>query len=125
MIKRYAIYLLLLATILQSASQSWIVAAFYWKQEYIASNLCINRFDAIPVCNGQCYLKKELKESEQQQESPFSSFKVKEIDMLIQLSSIEEVIKPVRSCRIEYTTFQDIVYSQGVPEGVFHPPQAV
>ena len=43
------------------------MASFYIQQDYIAQNLCINRFDAIPVCKGQCYLKKQLKTNENQE----------------------------------------------------------
>lgn len=44
----------------QITKSIWTITSFQINREYIASNLCINRFDKIPTCKGQCFLTKEL-----------------------------------------------------------------
>nr|WP_315139789.1 hypothetical protein [uncultured Flavobacterium sp.] len=66
--KRGIIYIIVLATFFQSFSNLWIIGAFYVNQDYIAQNLCINRFDKIPLCNGKCYLNTKLSKNESKEE---------------------------------------------------------
>lgn len=53
---------LLLAVIMQSTGSIWVYLGFQLNRDYIESQLCINRFDAIPVCKGSCYLEEKIKE---------------------------------------------------------------
>lgn len=49
----------------------WVLTSFYINRAYIETNICINRFDKIPLCKGSCYLEKTLTENEKkQQEQP-------------------------------------------------------
>jgi hypothetical protein len=57
--KVIVIFLLFIFTV-QTTKSLWIITSFQINKEYIASNLCINRFDKIPTCKGQCFLTKEL-----------------------------------------------------------------
>ena len=66
--KKLISILLILAFIIQTTNQIWIIAAFYVNRDYIAANLCINRFDKIPVCKGSCFLEKQLNTNQQQQQ---------------------------------------------------------
>ncbi len=55
--------ILLIFLILASALRDLITfAGFKANQDYIAENLCINRFDAIPMCQGKCFLQSEILE---------------------------------------------------------------
>lgn len=38
---------------------------FKWNEKEIARTLCENRFQKTSTCNGTCYLKKQLKKTEQ------------------------------------------------------------
>lgn len=58
--KKVVVYFLLFIFTIQSTKSLWIITSFQINREYIASNLCINRFDKIPTCKGQCFLTKEL-----------------------------------------------------------------
>ncbi len=58
--KKAWIYFLLFIFCFQSTQSLWIITSFELNRDYIAKNLCINRFDKIPVCKGQCFLNKEL-----------------------------------------------------------------
>ncbi|MCP1994890.1 hypothetical protein [Flavobacterium sp. HSC-61S13] len=79
--KKSIFTILLLSFIYQNTSSFWIITAFYINRDYIAKNVCINRFDTIPVCNGSCYLQQELSaDSDKKQELPI--IKLKEVQPL-------------------------------------------
>jgi len=67
-LKRVVLISVLGAFLFQALSGLVIVAVFHLNKDYISENLCINRFDAIPICKGSCYLEKQLIENEQQQQ---------------------------------------------------------
>lgn len=58
--KKVIVIFLLFIFTFQTTKSLWIITSFQINREYIASNLCINRFDKIPTCKGQCFLTKEL-----------------------------------------------------------------
>jgi len=66
----------------------WILLNFHYHRDFIAQNLCINRFDKIPVCKGQCYLEKQLKEKEEKEEKIPS---LKQVEWTWQICEIEPV----------------------------------
>jgi hypothetical protein len=78
--KKIALYFLLMSFVFQSTSNLWIISSFYINQDYIAKNLCINRFDKIPVCYGKCILAKQLNENDKQ-EQKIPNVKEKEIQL--------------------------------------------
>lgn len=57
-----------MAFALHTTSELWIIVSFQINRNYIAENLCINRFDNIPLCKGSCYLQKQLTSNENQQQ---------------------------------------------------------
>jgi len=83
--KRLLVISMLLLFLLQSMSTMWIVVSFYLRRDYIVKNLCINRFDLIPVCKGQCYLSDQLKK-DVKQEKDMPEIKVKEAPLFLQAS---------------------------------------
>jgi hypothetical protein len=87
-LKKLVSILLIIAFLVQSTSQLWIIAAFKINQDYIAANLCINRFEAIPVCKGSCYLENKLNQDQKQQQK-FPDLKTKEISIICQNHSVE------------------------------------
>jgi hypothetical protein len=68
----------------QSTINIWTMAMFHVQQEYIAQNLCVNRFDAIPVCNGQCYLDKQLQENNEENKESSLDTRQSEISLFFQ-----------------------------------------
>ena len=62
--KKTAVYFLLILFVIQSTSNLWIISSFYINRDYIAKELCINRFDKMPVCKGICYLEKKISDNE-------------------------------------------------------------
>ncbi|MCL9769948.1 hypothetical protein NAT47_05920 [Flavobacterium sp. HXWNR69] len=71
--KVIVIFLLFIFTI-QITKSFWIISSFHINRDYIAKNICINRFDKIPTCKGKCYLDSEL--SKEQKENQKSLLKI-------------------------------------------------
>lgn len=59
------------------------MVSFYFNQKYIAENICINRFDQIPLCYGACFLTKKLKENNKKEEK-IPNLKEKEVQLYCQ-----------------------------------------
>lgn len=98
------------------------MAAFKINQDYIAANLCINRFEAIPVCKGSCYLEDKLNQDQKQQQK-FPDLKTKEINLFCQNNSIELHTKAIIfNSYISYPTFNTSFISSAYLCSVFRPP---
>lgn len=98
------------------------MASFYIQREYISKNLCINRFDAIPVCKGQCYLTKQLKENEKKEQN-FPDLKQKEIQLFFQKNLSFEFPKTIFEERSNTINYKDNFLSAKYLFSVFHPPK--
>lgn len=110
--------------LLQSTGNCWIVAAFYLNRNYIASELCINRFDLIPVCKGSCYLDKKIKENDRQQEGNTAS-RLKEITLFCQPFDLAPA-KPVSpGIIITFCDYHSPYFPQLLIRQIFRPPAAM
>lgn len=112
------------AFFIQSTSQLWILAAFKINQRYIAANLCVNRFEAIPVCKGSCYLEEQLnKNQEQQQKLP--DLKNKEINLFCQDIQHTPTVQVGHSGdAITFSPPHSGFVASGHLHSVFRPPSA-
>lgn len=71
----FKVYTHLLA--LNTLGCAWIYPVIYLdfklRQDFIAKTLCINKDEPITVCNGNCFLARQLNQAQkQQQEKPIS-----------------------------------------------------
>lgn len=101
------------------------MAAFKINQDYIAANLCINRFEAIPICKGSCYLENQLNQDQQQQQK-FPDLKTKEINLFCQNNAIvlsTQVI--LLNSDISYPYFNTSFITSAYLRSVFRPPSFV
>lgn len=64
-----AIPILFLLILSQSFSNWFLVAAFRLNQEYIAKNICVNRYRPTLKCHGKCFLMQKLQELEKEEQS--------------------------------------------------------
>ena len=117
--------LLIFMFVLQNIQGVIVLINFYSNQSYIAQNICENRFEKIPICKGQCYLKKEIKKTEKNQHQT-SNQKLKEIQFYI-LNTTQIVINltkdlPVKNNVIKY---RNKVINHQFDFSIFHPPQNV
>jgi len=100
------------------------MASFYAQRVYLSKNLCVNRFDAIPVCKGQCYLTKQLKEKEKKEQN-LPDLKQKEIQLFCQNNLSFEFPKTILEERLNTLNFKDNFLSSDYLFSVFRPPQNV
>jgi hypothetical protein len=121
--KTVAIFLLL-TCVFQSTSTLWILASFYVQRDYISQNICINRFDTISLCKGQCYLSKQLKENEKKEQN-FPDLKGKEIQLFFQNNFTFEVPKTTIQDKLNALIYTYNTLSSEFIFSVFHPPQIV
>lgn len=121
--KRIITYFLLLLFVLQSTSNVWIITSFYINRDYIAKELCVNRFDKIPVCKGTCFLEKKIADN-QKKEQKIPTAKEKEIQLYFspEIVSVCHLIAP-----IEYLTSiavaKEAAIRSAFPYSIFHPPK--
>lgn len=69
MVKQITTLLLLLTFMAQTFHRAIIVVAFYGNQEYIAKNLCENKYRPKLKCNGHCQLAKKLQQEEKKEQN--------------------------------------------------------
>jgi hypothetical protein len=119
--RAFAIFFLIVF-VFQSTITVWILASFYAQRDYISKNLCINRFDAIPVCKGQCYLNKQLKENEKKEQN-LPDLKQKEIQLFCQNNLSFEFPKTILEERLNTLNYKDHFLSAEYLFSVFHPPK--
>lgn len=121
--KKIITYFLLLLFVLQSTGNFWIVSLFYINRDYIAKELCVNRFDRIPVCRGTCYLEKKIADNEKK-EQKIPNAKEKEIQLYFssEIASIDHLITAIEySESIAVRKDDDI--RPTFPYSIFHPPK--
>ena len=99
-----------------------MITYFQVNRQYIAEVLCINKKDPIPVCNGQCFLKKKLDIAEtggnEEQNIPLQ----KTIDFPVFVIS-ESAFRFSRDAQEHQSTtgYADRI-SSGHPDFIFRPP---
>jgi hypothetical protein len=71
--KKVLVYFLLFIFIIQTTKGLWIITSFQLNKDYIAANLCINRFDQIPTCKGQCFLNNQLNKEQKENKKNLST----------------------------------------------------
>lgn len=124
LLKKIFVIVLVLVLSAQCTWKLWTLLAFYFNRDYISKNVCVNRFDAIPVCKGSCYLKAELNKAEKQ-EQKFPNLKQKDVVNFFfeeQHKTDLEQVPYFLSYSIQRSIHfhpNDHIYS------VFHPPQLV
>lgn len=124
--KKQLLLLLLLSFLYQNTSSFWILTSFYINQAYIAENICINRFDAIPMCYGSCYLQSELSEdSDKKMDLP--QLKMKEIQPLFSQSMAYEPyeVRPILLENEPYPSDVNTLEFNAFVFSVFQPPERV
>ena len=115
--------MLALIVLLQSMSGTLLVVKYQVQKKYIAQKLCENRNNPSKGCAGKCYLKKMLKQAEEDEKALPGNIKEKmetsyvlQIPLLISFDSTIPAISPVYN------------YKFFVPQAPsiadFQPPQA-
>ncbi|MFC4478878.1 hypothetical protein [Flavobacterium chungangensis] len=113
---------LLMLLAFQNAGSIWIIGDFYINRDYIAKNVCINRFDSIPICNGKCYLDTKLKANDKQ-EQQFPTITYKEMQLFFE-SPLEFLLTPIDFViKKKYPLLQSGGQKSNYVFSIYHPPR--
>jgi hypothetical protein len=69
LLKQLTTALLIFAVFASNFSSGFVYAGFKVNQDYIAKNLCVNRFNPSLHCNGKCYFMRKIKEANDREKS--------------------------------------------------------
>jgi hypothetical protein len=114
--------LLALGVMVESTGKGGILVSYLINKAYITSNLCENRADKSKHCNGKCYLMKQLKQQDKQQQSSTPATPVHQEEIIMDMpghsllvvlnnQSVSADIYPERSH-----------YHSRNGSDIFHPP---
>ncbi|MEO5641793.1 MAG: hypothetical protein ABIQ40_18835 [Bacteroidia bacterium] len=111
---------LVIVMLVQVFSKTIIFVSFIACQDYIAKELCENRFAPEKKCNGHCHLKKQM--ANDQKQAPFSS-SVKSLDEIMLINDPDKGLNSIFLSGITLLfppSFKFIHPS--FDKGVFRPP---
>jgi len=115
---------LLAAFLFQSTNKLWIMVSFYVQQDYIAKNICVNRFDLIPICAGQCFLTNQLKKSDKQEQN-IPDIKLKDTHLFFMIAFNFTLNFAETSISARTLDFQPKRHLNTSIGSVFHPPRPI
>ena len=102
-----------------------ICLQYHWNLEYIAENLCINRFDESELCYGKCFLNAAFQEKADL--GKMAPNKSKDFQPPIQYIALDHTL----ISKFDFTTVRPAkqsiinVYSFSYIHRVFHPPRMI
>ena len=107
----------------QSFSKMLITINYQNNREYISEFLCINKNKPEVHCEGQCYLKKQLKETEQAEAPVAGQNQKPQIDFTLFFQNFYSLAQVTAiKCALHYSGYLIQVYKSG-QTAIFHPPQ--
>jgi hypothetical protein len=121
--KFIAVPILILLLMAQTFSKWFVEISFNLNRDYIAKNLCENRYRPVLKCNGNCVLMKKMKQEEKkEQDAPPVKLEIASI-VLSSRSFFATAEVPVF---ISSTSYNSIAGNSGKPvdraAAIFHPP---
>ncbi|MEG0915743.1 MAG: hypothetical protein RSF68_01875 [Myroides sp.] len=123
--KKFILLTLLLSFIYQNTSSFWIITSFYINQDFISENICVNRFDKIPVCNGKCFLQKELT-ADSDKERQIPNIKLQELQPLFyQTAFYQNAFVQEYVTSVIYPEYNSEFVTSKLVFSVFQPPELV
>jgi hypothetical protein len=127
MLKRITIWLLIFAIFIANFSAAFVYLGFKLNQQYIAQNLCVNRYKPSLHCNGHCYLMQKIKQAEDnetKQAAKSSSVRL-EISFSqkpFHISFLEPVL--LENDKIPFPNFK-YRYTSHYLDSIFRPPKSL
>lgn len=99
-----------------------VEADYFINTGYIVKNLCINKEKPKMHCNGKCYLAKQLKNQQKQEQAPVT--KKDNLEVQLFLTAFEDNYPGIESYyKKSHYTFYDVKLTS-FPRSIFHPPAA-
>ena len=116
--------ILLVLVMTQSFSHWFVVLAFNINRNYIAKNLCENRYRPKMHCNGNCVLMKKLKEKEKEEQNQPAAKSEISIIVLSSKTYFANTLAPVHVQTKTVYPESLLVKTVDRSFAFFHPPQA-
>lgn len=121
--KFIAIPILILLIMTQVFSNWFVVLSFKLNQDYIAKNICENRYRPKLNCKGNCVLMKKMREQEKQEQNTPANIKLEITSIILSSKSFFATAEaPV----IVFTASSKLAENSGKPidrtADIFHPP---
>ena len=99
-------------------------AAFKFQQDTIAAKLCVNKYEPIPMCAGQCFLDQQIEENRAQNSDPFAGASFELAEKSVYFQSVSYLKVNIHSDRNLLLNFHySYPYSDSFVVGPFHPPK--
>jgi len=120
--------LLVVALVVSTQGLLLVQSTYLLRQDYVASALCVNRFNPDSDCNGKCYLKEQMARhhgSHQSDDGHEQAPALLEVALSVQalLSQGEEIEMPAPAAAISFLRLEDRRPDRLMVSGVFHPPR--
>lgn len=121
--KFFAVPILILLLMSQTFSSLFVVLSFKLNQDYIAKNICENRYRPQLNCKGNCVLMKKLKQQEKEEQNSPAALKLDISTVVISSRSFFATIdKPAIVVSRAYILLYNIGRPVSRSSSVFHPP---
>lgn len=123
--KFIAIPILIILLMTQTFSKWFVVLSFNLNREFIAKNLCENRYRPKLNCNGNCVLMKKMKQEEKQEQNAPGPVK---LDISSIVLSSKSFFADIDIRILKFNTTYRIAGNSSKPvdraDSIFHPPSA-
>lgn len=121
--KFIAVPILMLLIMSQTFSNWFMIMSFKLNQEYIAKNLCENRYRPQLNCKGNCVLMKKLRQQEKEEQNSPAALKLDISTVVISSRSFFATIdKPAIVVSRAYILLYNIGKPVSRSSSIFHPP---
>ena len=121
--KLVAVPILILLLMTQTFSRLFVVMSFRINQEYIAENLCENRYRPKLQCKGNCVLMKKMKQEQRQERETPGNLKIEVISVVV---SSKTFFASMTDPDVIRTNPYHHAKNTGIPvdrsADIFHPP---
>ena len=120
--------LLVVALVVSTQGLLLVQGTYLLRQDYVASALCVNRFNPDSDCNGKCYLKEQMARhdgSHHSDDGHEQAPALLEIALSVRalLSQGEVVEPPMPAVANSFLRMDDRRPDRLMVSGVFHPPR--
>lgn len=107
--KKFIAFFLIICLQIPLFSQWGSIAYFQLNRDYIAKNLCVNRDKPKLNCNGQCYLAKQLKATEEKESKSTSDRleKMPEIVLFMESEVSFELLETIAFISDRFSFYQN------------------
>jgi hypothetical protein len=115
--------ILILLLVTQTFSKWVVVISFNLNRDYIAKNLCENRYRPVLKCNGNCVLMKKMKQEEKQEQNAPAPVKLEIASIVLSSRSFFATAEaPVFIFSTSYTFAGNSGKPVDRADAIFHPP---